>query len=310
MWRIFHRSPSIAEWRTAYLNYAQATNVRRTVESKRFFFRLLTETFASRTPVTALRRDRVLSFLARVAGERTGGSANDTRKRLSAAWTWAAQNMKNFPKENPFFGVGKFPMDEQPRYVPPYEDFAAVLDCADEADYALLLTALHTAARRGELFRLRWDDVDFNRKIVRLGTRKRAGGGMEYDWIPMTTTLTSVLAAHKEKTKSELIFSRDGGIPYKTRPRLLHRLCGKAGVRRFGYHAIRHLSASLMAQYGMAIPGIQSVLRHKTPLTTSVYLHRLGVVQQDLDRVFSLCGGRHDHENKHAGVQAPSRHTR
>jgi integrase len=105
--------------------------------------------------------------------------------------------------------------------------------------------------------------VDFGWRILRLGTRKRAGGGMEHDWIPLTARLADTLAAHRQRTESDLIFPGPGGKPYKTRASLLRRLCSKAGVRRFGFHGIRHLSASLMACNGMAITSIQAVLRHQ-----------------------------------------------
>jgi integrase len=288
MFGFFHCPPNIAAWRDAYLDFCGTRNVRRTRLSKEFAFRLLLERVGN-VAVAALTKDRVLAFLDHVARERSGGSANDVRKRLSAAWEWGAAYMAHgFKDENPFRRVPRFPADEHPRYVPPYEDFAVVLALTTGADHALLLTALHTAARRGELFRLAWDDVDFDRGIIRLGTRKRSGGGMEYDWLPMTGELSRVLLAHKENpdTDKTLLFVRRDGRRYMTRPGFIYRLCDRAGVKRFGYHGIRHLSASMMAQHGMSIPGIQTVLRHKTPMTTALYLHRLGALKQDLDSVF------------------------
>jgi integrase len=187
-------------------------------------------------------------------------------------------------EEKPFL-IPVFPQDERPRYVPPLGDFEALHALATGKDHAMLLTALHTAARRGEIFRLTWDDVDFTRGIIRLGTRKRAGGGMQYDWLPMTGSLSASLSA-LYRQGGGYIFPRADGERYKVRTSFLRKMCAQAGVRRFGFHSIRHLSASLMAQHGMSISNIQYVLRHKSPLTTTLYLHRLGALKQDLDSVF------------------------
>jgi integrase len=151
----------------------------------------------------------------------------------------------------------------------------------------MLLTLLHTAARRGEIFRLAWSDVDFEHGTIRLGTRKRAGGGMQFDVIPMTAKLSEVLREHRKTCPGTLVFPRPDGGRYLSRGNFFRDLCARVGVKRFGFHGVRHLSASVMARKGMAVPGIQAILRHRTPLTTARYLHRLGVLKQDLDRVFS-----------------------
>lgn len=151
----------------------------------------------------------------------------------------------------------------------------------------LLLTFLHTAERRGEVFRLRWDDIDFGRSLVRLGTRKRMGGSLEYDLIPMTKELKKVLSDKKKNSKSEYLFCDEYGEPYKYRQHLLRRLCRRTNIKKFGFHAIRHLSASILAHEGTDIPTIQYILRHKNLHTTSRYLHKLGITENVMDSVFS-----------------------
>lgn len=68
----------------------------------------------------------------------------------------------------------------------------------------------------------------------------------------------------------------------------MERLCKKAGVKPFGFHAIRHLTASILYHAGQPTAMIQSVLRHKSPQTTAKYLQTLGLEQtrQGLEGVF------------------------
>ena len=55
------------------------------------------------------------------------------------------------------------------------------------------------------------------------------------------------------------------------------RLCEKAGVPRFGFHAIRHLTASILYWLGKPVGVIQAILRHKSASTTERYLRSLGL---------------------------------
>jgi integrase len=57
----------------------------------------------------------------------------------------------------------------------------------------------------------------------------------------------------------------------------MRKLCGKAGVKHFGFHAIRHLSVSILYQRGEELAVIQAVLRHKSPGKTERYLKSIGI---------------------------------
>jgi integrase len=54
-----------------------------------------------------------------------------------------------------------------------------VVKVAEGQARVLLLTFLHTAGRRSEVYRLTWSDVDFFQRQLRLTTRKRQDGSME-----------------------------------------------------------------------------------------------------------------------------------
>jgi integrase len=75
----------------------------------------------------------------------------------------------------------------------------------------------------------------------------------------------------------KLLFCSDYyGQPFKYRLHFMQRLCEKAGVKPFGFHAIRHLSASLMYDMGELTSSIQYTLRHQSAKTTDLYLRSLG----------------------------------
>ena len=51
----------------------------------------------------------------------------------------------------------------------------------------------------------------------------------------------------------------------------------KAKVKPFGFHGIRHLTASILYQKGYTLSIIQTILRHASPNTTARYIHSLGL---------------------------------
>jgi integrase len=55
------------------------------------------------------------------------------------------------------------------------------------------------------------------------------------------------------------------GEPFKFRAKFMKTLCLKAGVKPFGFHAIRHLTASQLYSMGYSVATIQALLRHKSP---------------------------------------------
>ena len=71
--------------------------------------------------------------------------------------------------------------------------------------------------------------------------------------------------------------------PYLARQRWIRRLCAYAGVKPFGLHGVRHLSASILVNAGVSLPVVQRILRHQSIKTTERYVHRLGSVRKALE---------------------------
>ena len=269
----------LLEWANAYLDVCKQKFIHNTYQEKVKAFRLLFRSVPPETTVTTLMRGQVLAhFTELVKGGRSGNAVNQDMKNLIAAWNWARRYMEGFPAgENPFF-VERFPETRCPRYVPPLSDFWLVLDQAEsEQDRALLLSYLYLAARRTELFRLRVDDVDLSRRRLRLGTKKRAGGALEYNWLPVADPLLPELSGQLEKVTGPWVFPNPRtGNAYFERAPWMPRLCALAGVKPFGLHAIRHLTASILAEQGVPLVQIQQILRHKRLTTTERYIRSLG----------------------------------
>ncbi|MGB5686833.1 MAG: tyrosine-type recombinase/integrase [Candidatus Electrothrix sp.] len=267
---------SLLELATKYLDYADSKFIRKTYNEKKLAFRMLLKSVNPYMDAAELHKGDVLVHLAQQAKQRSGYSANKDRKNLVAAWNWAVEYIPGFFFPNPFL-VERFPEVRSNRYVPPEEDFWKVYEAAEsEQDALMLLCYLHLAARKSEIFLLKTEDVDLRARRIRLATRKRRDGSQHYDWLPMTDRLYREFFDFLPTVTGEWVFLNSlTELPYASRQRWVPRLCKKAGVKEFGLHGIRHLSASILISNKVSLLDVQTILRHKNLTTTQGYVHRL-----------------------------------
>ncbi len=244
-------------------------------------------------PITEFAEKQAYKYLSVQNKKRSGNAANKDRKNLSHAWKWGRKSLEGFPKEetcvDPFLDVDRFPEKRNVRYVPPEADFWKVFDSLEGQDRVMLTVFLHLGARRGEVFRLKWTDIDFTRDQVSVTTIKDEDGSERAEWLPLTAELKAALLwwwENRTHKKSPYVFTVTGGNnfenqfegePFKKRTHFMNKICETVGVKPFGFHAIRHLAASILWESGYELRLIQRVLRHKSPQTTERYLRKLGI---------------------------------
>jgi integrase len=279
---------SLLEWSEKYLDFCKDRMTERTFREKHLTFKRFLKGLEPDSPVNIITPELALNKLKKRAEENTGYAANKDRKNLIAAWNWGQKFLSGWPQvSNPFSLVPKFPYTKKARYVPPMEDVEKIMALMNEDDRTMLLCFLHTGARRNEIFKLKWTDIDFANNQIWLTTRKRKDGMEERDSLPMTQELRQALLRHRGKYgQYEYVFVNEEGKPHVARSRWLKGACKKAGVREFSYHSIRHLTASWLDAHGIPLTTIQRILRHKSSHTTARYLHELRGVQVCLDEVF------------------------
>jgi integrase len=306
---------TVKTWAVKYLDFVKTRFVKKTYDEKVEAFKKQLLEYPAIDGFTLV-RDITVGIAEEILKKRfesgSGYSANKLRKNMSAAWTWGAKYLDHFPAAgNPFWKIDPFPEIESPRYVPPEEDFLTLYGYVSrqegiiaEQDKTILLTFLHCAGRRGEIWRIKMSDLDFSNGRIRLWTRKRKNGNYQSDWLPMTTELRENLRRWVEvrlgmdtRDKDHLFVALekttvcDGyyGMPFTNRQHFMKRNCVRAGVQPFGFHAIRHLTASILFKKGYRLGTIQALLRHASKTTTERYLRSLGIeeVRADLEEAFS-----------------------
>jgi integrase len=150
----------------------------------------------------------------------------------------------------------------------------------------LYLTAAMTGLRQGELLGLRWRDVDFNARRVRVvapyvrgefNDPKSEDSGRS---VPMADRVADALAALREQSlyraDNELVFAHpESGRPLD-RSKLVRRFkqaLKRAEVRQVTFHELRHTFGTRMAAAGVPLRTIQHWMGHADAKTTQVYAH-------------------------------------
>ena len=259
-----------------YLDHAEQRFVKKTYLEKRALAQRICDKWGKHTQVEEINVNMVATYLEQEARKRSNYSANVDRKNLHAMWAWGVK--RHDLRQNPVSKVDKFPHDRKPQYTPPEKDVLKVKATANPEEKIFLDACLHTAARRSEIFRWTWtDDINFERKLVRLGTRKNKDGSMEYTWLPMNDDLYKSLMwlwKNRKFPESPYVFvcthpSQYYGQPYSTRKRFMKSLCDRAGVKPFGFHALRRYVASILVdKHKASAKSAQRILRHKYLSTT------------------------------------------
>jgi excisionase family DNA binding protein len=135
----------------------------------------------------------------------------------------------------------------------------------------ILITALNTGARVGEILSLTWERVNLEKREIRFEGCK--SGRLRY--VPMNQILFDTLTAWKSRNgQSPYVFTNEKtGKPLTTVRRAFVTTRKKASLKDFRIHDCRHSFASRLVQRGCDIVTLQGLLGHRDLTTTQRYLH-------------------------------------
>ena len=169
----------------------------------------------------------------------------------------------------------------------PQEDLLKFLqDAKNSGVYEMYYIELATGLRRGELLGLKWDDVDFQNRIIHIKRQVARINGIvqeaplktnhAYRAISISDAAVEVLKVQREKTSDRYVFpSPNGGpiSPDSTR-RMLHRVLDRAGLPHIRFHDLRHTFATLALQNGIDPKTLSGMLGHfSAGFTLDIYAH-------------------------------------
>ena len=184
------------------------------------------------------------------------------------------------------------------------EEARAIMDAFDgHRLHALVIVAIGTGMRLGELLGLRWQDIHDGRiritGAIRAVPRNKDGTGYKLDRVATKTTrsirtldpspfvLEALEAERKRQAMSRVsryVFATPEGEPLDPRntTKSFQTQLAHAGLPRMRFHDLRHATATVMLAQGIPLRVIQEALGHRHISTTAgVYAHVLPSLQKE-----------------------------
>jgi integrase len=193
-------------------------------------------------------------------------------------------------EHNPAHGIkiGSRESSKQRLFLEP-KQIQGLLTALSEPCRTIVVAAVLTGMRIGEILALRWGRVDFLRGNIEVsetysdgmfGTPKTRSSRRV---IPMSSALREVIESHRascDRTMpQDLVFCTTNGTPLSPKNlynRALAPACDAKGLPRVSWHSFRHANATLLGELGESIKTAQSILGHTDLETTlNTYMHAI-----------------------------------
>jgi site-specific recombinase XerD len=178
--------------------------------------------------------------------------------------------------DNPARGIHRFPDNKRRRFLS-LDELAALGGAMREATanggnrtgVAAIRTLLLTGCRRSEVLALSWASLDIKACCIRFEDTK-SGPQLR----PIGAVAVKQMAAQRRREECEWVFPAGRGDGHFIGlPRVLARLCARAGLKKVTVHTLRHSFAATAAELGFSELTIAGLLGHTVPGVTARYAH-------------------------------------
>ena len=133
----------------------------------------------------------------------------------------------------------------------------------------VVITALNTGMRKGELLNLKWSDIDFRQGLITLLYTKNN----ERREIPLNQVTKNALIKVRKHPDGPYVFCKKDGRPYGNLKTGFKTALRKAGIEDFRFHDLRHTFASWLIMLGIDLRTVQELMGHKCIEMTLRYAH-------------------------------------
>lgn len=159
--------------------------------------------------------------------------------------------------------------DGRLRYLSGDADAERLLQACDASLRPIVLTALHTGMRKGELLGLTWECVDMTHGFIRLKQTKNGKARA----LPFNETLWSLFSQLRTRQDVPWVFHDVAGHRWDDIRHPFDRACEGAGLTDFHFHDLRHTFASWLMMRGVPLATVSNLLGHTSPTMTLRYAH-------------------------------------
>ena len=248
---------------TGWLGY-----IRRYKQRTQIHYRMVIDRFAAFAPIYAadLKAVHIERYIEHVLEKNINRTANAHLTALKSYSRWLTEH---YNISNPCRKIKM--LDEDPPKVRVLDDreYQKVLNVCKPKERDVIQFLSHTGLRSSEFQQLAWSNISNDRRFIKL-----TGKGRRQRLIPLNKTCRKILDRFPQKPGSKNI---DFIKSFKSRDslyRLGRKLAKRAGIPRFGPHALRHYFATTLYIKGVPVQFISKCLGHADTRTTEkIYVH-------------------------------------
>jgi integrase len=278
--------PTFSEFAPQYLEYSKAHKQAYSVE--RYYIPKILKPFFGRyrlheiTPllVEKYKRERLGKGLKKSSVNRELGLL---KSMLNTAVKWQLLDRNN-ARDGKFYKLDE-PLSDRTLS---YEEEAKVLAACDHPELKLraphlksiIVVATNTGLRRSEIFRLRWEDIDFENSVLTVRKSKtRAGQGRQ---VSLNTALAEMLLLLKQDAEGEWVFPspKDSRKPIGDVKHSFARAVEDGGIPKITFHQLRHTFCTRLEEAGVPLSVIQELAGHASITMTRRYTHPSNALKQ------------------------------
>jgi integrase/recombinase XerD len=226
-------------------------------------------------PPDQLGPDQIRQWQAHLLQDRKQAVGSVVNQTAALRFFFRRTLKRRFPPDS--IPYPKYTHHRVPRVLSPEEVTRLIEAAGNLQARAILMTLYSTGMRRGELVRLRIEDIDSERLVVHI---RQGKGGKDRD-VPLCPRLLEILREYWrwKKPKTWLFPAGTGkGGGQHLSDKSVWNACADA-ARHAGLkksvtpHMLRHSFATHLLENGADLPTIQVLLGHADLEATSIYLH-------------------------------------
>lgn len=136
---------------------------------------------------------------------------------------------------------------------------------------SILIVALNTGMRLGEILSLQWSQIDFNTR--RISVENTKSGKTRFAEVN-TPLLGELLELRSRDSRGPyLFFNPKTGKPLSTVKTAFKASCRRAGIEGLRFHDLRHTFATRLVKKGIDLITVKALLGHSTVKITERYTH-------------------------------------
>jgi len=201
-----------------------------------------------------------------------------------------AKKWKKFFSDNPVSESGLLTEHNLKERILKPEEEERLLSCSANHLKPILITALNTGMRKGEVLSLKWADIDLEQNLILV--RHTVSKSKKPRLIPISSALRRLLVEQKLKTSwNDYVFLNPEGNPY-LRPDALKRCfegaCRRANIVGLRFHDLRHTAATRMIERGANIVAVSKILGHADIKTTMRYAHPEDSLKEAVEKLSAI----------------------